>query len=363
MMRVRIVFLSASFLLSNIYISGFQASALRSGGKEHLNQRSSDLGLNCSNLNLHGIAFGAIPAFKEPNHPNTPFQINAQLPRPISIMGDYVELGTNAQGLRKIDWHLETLMKLPGNPVYQIALMPNHGLLSVSPFVINKVAAKMAEINQNNITVWLRFGHEMNGKWYNWGANPWLFKKKWRALSTAVRQAAPNTYMMWAPNARFGKSVHSITGGYTPYWPGGEYVDIAALSYYHFGGTKRKNIVPQDDEAVDKIQEFAKIYGSEGEGKPIVLAETSAPYTRLLSSKVPETGGGSERDIKLGWLKQLFSENMKQWVPDLKAISWFEISKSETAPGRSDAKSEDFRLLLGNAQVAQDARDFLLQSL
>jgi len=325
--------------------------------------RSPNLGLNSSNMQINGIFFGAIPAFREPSYPNTPFQINAKLPRPIAIMGDYVELGRNAEGLKKIDWHLKTLLSLPGKPVYQIALMPNHGLLSVSPFVINRVASKMAEINQKNVTVWLRFGHEMNGQWYKWGKNPSLFKDKWRALSVAVRRAAPDTYMMWAPNARFGNSIDSVHGGYTQYWPGGKYVDIAALSYYHFGGTRRQNIVPKEKQALEKLQEFAKLYGSEGEGKPIVVAETSAPYTRLITTKQPERGGASEREIKLTWLKQLFSKAMKRSVPDLKAISWFEIIKSETAPGRNDVKSEDFRLLTGNAEVSRRAYDYMSQRL
>ncbi|PLW10743.1 hypothetical protein PCANC_12334 [Puccinia coronata f. sp. avenae] len=348
-MRVPVLFFEVAVLLAASYITRVDG------------YRSPNLGLNSSNLQLNGIAFGAIPAFKEPSNPNTPAQINAKLPRPISIMGDYVSLDRNAEGLGKIDWHLDTILSLPGNPVYQIALMPNHGLLSVSPFVINRVATKMAEINRKGITVWLRFAHEMNGQWYNWGEDPWLFKDKWRALSVAVRREAPDTYMMWAPNARFGRSVDSQNGGYTQYWPGGEYVDIAALSYYHFGGTRRRNVAPKKNEAVETIQEFAKLYGSGGHGKPIVLAETAAPYTRLISTKQPERGGASEGEIKLTWLKQLFSDDMVDSVPDLKAISWFEIIKAETAPGRSDAKSEDFRLLLGNTEVSGQATDYMSQ--
>lgn len=349
--------------LSVINTSRSHVSPLQSQSSKDLHEKSSNLGLNSSNLNLHGIAFGAIPAFKEPVHPNTPSQINSKLPLPISIMGDYVELGSNAQGLKKIDWHLETLLKLPGKPVYQIAVMPNHGLWSVSPFVIDRIASKMAEINQKNVTVWLRFAHEMNGQWYNWGLKPWLFKHKWQALAIAVRKAAPTTYMMWAPNARFGDSTDSVRGGYTPYWPGREFVDIAGLSYYHFGGTKRKNLVPESNEAIEKVKEFADIYGSEGEGKPIVLAETAAPYTRALDTKRPERGGGSEREIKLNWLKQLFSEDMRKAVPDLKAISWFEIAKAETAPDRNEPKLEDFRLFLGNRGVAAEAWDYLWNSI
>uniref|UniRef100_A0A0S1MJB9 GH26 domain-containing protein n=1 Tax=Phakopsora pachyrhizi TaxID=170000 RepID=A0A0S1MJB9_PHAPC len=277
----------------------------------------------------------------------------------MAILGDYIKLDTNAEGLRNIDWHLETIQKLPGNPVYQIALMPNHGLKSLSKLVINRIAAKMEDINQKNVTVWLRFGHEMNGQWYSWGLKPNLFKKKWIHLTLAIRKRAPNTYMMWAPNARFGKSVNSVKGGYSPYWPGSQYVDIAALSYYHFGGPSRLNIVPAQNEAIEKLKEFSKLYGYRGKGKPIVLAETSAPFTRSLFGKVPERGGGSEEEIKISWLSQLFSGKMHGEVPELKAISWFEVKKNEKAPDGRYRKSEDFRLLLGKEEVSQEASSYL----
>jgi hypothetical protein len=73
-MRVEVLFLELLLLLSAIYTTGVDAN------------RSPSLGLNSSNLQLNGIAFGAIPAFKERYYPNTPSEINAKLPRPISIV-------------------------------------------------------------------------------------------------------------------------------------------------------------------------------------------------------------------------------------------------------------------------------------
>ncbi|MBW0470938.1 hypothetical protein O181_010653 [Austropuccinia psidii MF-1] len=356
-MKLRFLFFGVSIFTFFNFLSGKKTQS----HKLKANQESecSTLGLNSDNLNFQGIAFGAIPAFKEPIHPNTPAQINSKLPRPISIMGDYVGLGRNAEGLKKIDWHLETLLSLPGPPVYQIALMPDHGLLSVSHLVINRIADKMAEINEKNVTVWLRFAHEMNGQWYRWGLNPWVFKQKWRSLTRAVRSRAPDTYMMWSPNVRFGASVDSIKGGYTPYWPGSDYVDIAGLSYYHFGGRERNNILPEATAAINNISEFANLYGLKGEGKPIVLAETAAPYTRSVATKKPVRGGAPELNIKLAWLKQLFSEKMKKAVPELRAISWFEVVKVEKAPESNTNKLEDFRLLLGDEATQEQAIDFL----
>lgn len=316
----------------------------------------SSLGLNPSNLHRNGIAFGVLPGFREPIKPNTPAQINSKLSRPISIMGDYIHFGTDGWGYKVIDWHVKALQELPGTPVYQVALMPVGGLYGVTEKMAEEIADKMYELNQRNITVWLRWCHEMNGGWYVWGHKPSLFKRKWRMVARAVKRKAPDTYMMWAPNARYGDSIHSIRGGYTPYWPGGDYVDIAALSFYHFGGSSRKNVIPEPTQAVVKLKEFSKLYGMKGKQKPIVIAETSAPYTRSIWG---DWGTESEEKIKLAWLKQVFSPAMKYAVPELKAVSWFEIYKTETPPGRWYPKSEDFRLLTGDSTLSRKAADYL----
>ncbi|KAH9813266.1 glycoside hydrolase superfamily [Melampsora americana] len=282
----------------------------------------SSLGLNPSNLHRNGIAFGALPGFKEPIKPNTPEQINSKLSRPISIMGDYIHFGTDGWGYKVMDWHLKVLEELPGNPVYQVALMPVGGLYSVTEEMAERIADKMLEINQRNITVWLRWCHEMNGGWYVWGHKPSLFKRKWRMVARAVKNKAPDTYMMWAPNARYGDSIDSIRGGYTPYWPGTDFVDIAALSFYHFGGSSRRNTLPEPTQAVKKLKEFSKLYGMKGKQKAIVIAETSAPYTRYTGSGWLDWGNEAEEKIKLAWLKQVFSAKMKREVPELKAVSW-----------------------------------------
>lgn len=49
-------------------------------------------------------------------------------------------------------------------------------------------------------------------------------------LKTFLLKSFKSLVLMWAPNARYGNSVDSSKGGYSPYWPGGEYVDIAGQS-------------------------------------------------------------------------------------------------------------------------------------
>ncbi|CAH7668552.1 family 26 glycoside hydrolase [Phakopsora pachyrhizi] len=223
----------------------------------------------------------------------------------------------------------------------------------------HKVALKMKQINDQGVKVWLRFGHEMNGDWDKWGMNPRKFVQKWRILAKAVKSTTSGTYMLWSPNAMFGRSVHDVHGGYTPYWPGADVVDIAGISFYHWGDNSRRvNIAPTPQEAVQKLKDFSTLYGPGGWGKPIVVAETAASYTYDRGTRTPVKGGASEYKIKLTWLHLLLDKYIKQTIPGLRAITWFEVIKDENATGKTPVKTEDFRLVLGNPRVGAAANAF-----
>ncbi|EFP91475.2 hypothetical protein PGT21_035337 [Puccinia graminis f. sp. tritici] len=318
-----------------------------------------NLGLNSTNLHRAGVAVGFLPGFRERIAPNAVRDINNLLPAPMAIVGDYIHLEEHDPNLSTLDLHLPHILSSPGNPVWQIALLPSEGLEKVTPYVADRIAIKMASINKLGITVWLRFAHEMNGDWYGWGLKPELFRQKWRMLAHAIRARTHGTYMLWAPNVAFGSYEDSIRGGYSRYWPGADTVDISGLSFYHFGGEDRLNVLPRPGEALEKIQEFSQLYGA-GQGKPIVLAETGAAYTTSLRTGRPTFGGASNHDIKFAWLKQLLSGELKQRVPELKAISWFELIKDENAGVQgTNVKCEDYRLIVGEERLSRDAVRFL----
>ncbi|EFP88719.2 uncharacterized protein PGTG_14685 [Puccinia graminis f. sp. tritici CRL 75-36-700-3] len=317
----------------------------------------NSLGLDPNLLHINEIAFGFVPAFLEKEKPNKPEDINKKLFKPMSIMGDYVSLSSWDPKLKAVDWHIETVKNLEGNPVWCIALMPSEGLDSVNYEMVYRIAAKMKQVNDLGITVWLRFAHEMNGAWYSWGMQPEKFKNKWRLLAKEIKRVTTRTYMLWSPNAMFGDGIDKVRGGYTPYWPGDGYVDICGLSFYHWGkGAVRTNVKPKDKEAITKLYEFAQIYGPNGMGKPIIVAETAACYTTLAGTSQSVGGGDSEVDIKMTWLHLLVDRYMKHTVPGLKAVIWFEVMKVEAAPGTGEMRNEDFRLVVGNSDVSWAVR-------
>lgn len=322
-------------------------------------KRGIDTGLSNTNLNVNGIAVGFLPALSEPIQPNTPLDINKRIGAPMSVMGSYIQLYSKDPNITEIDWQLPQYRQLIGWPVWEIAIMPVEGLEKVTPDMAINIAKKMQFLNAQGITVWLRFAHEMNGDWYVWGQKPALFLEKWALVTKAVRSMAPKTLMLWAPNSGFGDTPDALLGGYTKYWPGGELVDMIGLSFYHYGGHERANVLPTPTEAEDTIKEFVRLFGSKNHDRPVVLAETAASYTRSLDGK-PAPGTANERDIKLAWLNQLVSRSMAQAVPELKAVIWFEVMKNENAAGNTPVKSEDFRIVTSPVKpLAQDAHKLL----
>ncbi|KAJ3090645.1 hypothetical protein HK102_003123 [Quaeritorhiza haematococci] len=146
------------------------------------------------------------------------------------------------------------------NAIFVVSCDPIDGYAAVTDEAINQFAAKMAEYNQYGIPVLIRPAHEMNGPWYAWGQQPTQYIAFHRKLHTAVRKVAPKTQFVFAPNLGVGypwtigeyhiqptspdfrlvdtnrDGVLSILDDpYTPYWPGGEYVDWFGFSTYYKG--------------------------------------------------------------------------------------------------------------------------------
>jgi hypothetical protein len=93
------------------------------------------------------------------------------------------------------------------------------------------------------LTVYIRFGHEMNGDWYPWSHDPAGYVAAWRHVVTLFRAAG-------ATNAKFVFSVNPSP--YLPqkgwlanvmrYWPGASYVDQVGATMINFGGLKQKSV-------------------------------------------------------------------------------------------------------------------------
>jgi len=82
----------------------------------------------------------------------------------------------------------------------------------------------------------LSFGHEMNGRWYQWGeghTEPSVFIAAWRHIVDVFRaQGASNVTWLWTVNA-----VNAATAPLHQWWPGTSYVTWVGIDGYYYRPT------------------------------------------------------------------------------------------------------------------------------
>lgn len=244
-----------------------------------------------------------------------------------------------------------------------LTLEPRQGLGAVTADAAEEFAGTLAKYNNAGVPVIVRFAHEMNGSWYEWGQQPAAYKAAFRTMADAVHRKAPGSATMWAPNYGGGDP---FTGGrfaaapgseafaaldtnhdgaltmaddpYAPYYPGDDAVDWVGMSLYHWGNTYPwgANVLPEDGKFLQQltgtyngaggndldVPDFYTEYGA-GHGKPVAIPETAALYA-------PGAAGADELALKSAWWKQLFDPAIPQRYPQLKMINWFEWNKTET---------------------------------
>lgn len=255
-------------------------------------------GLPKDGMQVNSIYIGFLPDWSK----ESPIDINRALGKTASIVGDYIYIGSpNARNpFSQMTYHSPDVIKLRGElcfanlpfyhprahlctpdfSVYAPAILPWFSLDQWTSDLSNELASVCARLNQQGLTVWLRFAYEMNGFWMPYGEDPTTYISAYTSVWNAVQNnpQANQTYLLWSPNIA-GGDVDSVLG-YTPYYPGDDMVDIAGISYYFTGRDKMFNTMPDSDEFINGFDSFYKLYGKR---KPIVISETSAPHVRFCS--------------------------------------------------------------------------------
>ena len=260
-----------------------------------------------------------------------------------------------------LDEAVEMLVQSGG--MLLLPLEPRAGLDSITPAVAESIAARVASYNARGVMVLLRFAHEMNGSWYEWGQQPRKYVAAFRRVADAVHRKAPGTAMLWAPNygggypfpdGKFLARAHdaelaaldsngdgrltSADDPYAPYYPGDAYVDWVGMSLYHWGTSYPwgSNELPEADKFARMLEgdyhgsagdhrELPNFYAEYGEhrNKPVGIFETAAFYA-------PAARGAQEIAIKARWWQQAYAPDIESRFPHLKMINWFEWDKYET---------------------------------
>ena len=214
---------------------------------------------------------------------------------------------------------------------------------------ISDVEYFASECNELDTTVFIVFGHEMNGPWYHWGNDPDSYITKFEEVAEIFHENAPNVEMCWVPNQNWGYPWGGTDygDGYSEYYPEGagtygEYVDWVGLNFYEKDWDE-DNLVPSDmfvanirngQDSADFYEMFAV-----GKNKPMLIAEMGA----FDPNKDP-TGAGErnplteaeQSEFKNEWLGQAFNvTTLQEEFPRLNAICYFHVSKTETIDTQS----------------------------
>lgn len=116
-------------------------------------------------------------------------------------------------------------------------------------------------------TVFLRWGHEMNGNWYPWSADPDGYVEAWKYLRYRMRsqRGAWNVKFVWSPNPDVWRSSPADwLARMLPYWPGPRAVDYLGFTVINFGADRDYSV----EQFVQRFDLARRIFA-----KPMLAAE------------------------------------------------------------------------------------------
>ncbi len=164
--------------------------------------------------------------------------------------------------------------------------------------------------------VLLRWGHEMNGDWYPWGAGingntPAQYIAAWRRLYGIFQAAgATNVQWVWSPNV-----VWADQAAFEPFFPGDAAVHWLGLDGYNWGTTRGGSTSGTGTGSWQSFtQVFAASYGriTALSPKPLMIAETASA----------EDGGN-----KAAWITDALAQRIPTTFPRIRAVIWFNEQK------------------------------------
>ncbi|KAJ3172788.1 hypothetical protein HK101_011126 [Irineochytrium annulatum] len=307
---------------------------------------------------LGGLKPAVVNAFFQVNAPSTPGNVNSTY--------DY----------NTINWFGSLVGKNGG--ILELTMEPTTTMAELKDDVMDAVAQQCLRINKEyGVPILLRFGHEMNGQWTEYGMQPTGYKEGFRRMTGFIRKYTNLTAMVWGPNIGIAypfnpksewpkvlsdtnspdflaldtngnKVLDQDDDPYSPYYPGDEYVDWVALSLYYYpllgqneaiqptyfkdsmtgqGAVVEATAQPPLSATYIKTRQFYQNFAA-AKGKPMMLPETGAPwYTNMDGSPLTAAGQSTPLAIKQGWWEQVFSQDTLTNFPLLKLVVNFEEAK------------------------------------
>jgi hypothetical protein len=192
-------------------------------------------------------------------------------------------------------------------------------------------------------TLFLRWGHEMNGNWYPWGGNPEAYKAAWRYAHERMQVASGAGNTLATHDLAAGILDADIAWVWTPnyqsipdepwndlhhYYPGDDYVDWVGVSGFNAASKATwTSTLP--------CRTFDELFD------PILRAMTDRyPKPQMIAEFASACDNGCDQAL---WIAEAYHQALL--YPHLQALVWFNVAKWEGDPER---KWVDWRIGCGD---------------
>lgn len=180
-------------------------------------------------------------------------------------------------------------------------------------------------LRDSDMTVYLRYGHEMNGTWYPWSLDPASYVAAWKYVRNRVRslRGAWNVKMVWSPNPDLWRATPADwLARLMPYWPGPSAVEHVGFTMIDFGGSKYYPV----SAFADRFDLTRKIFR-----KPVLAMEVNVARENALDwlSDLAFYVRSGSRPLPLVVLSQ--GSSRAAAVSDTGDLSWSPVSDPEAA--------------------------------
>ncbi len=286
---------------------------------------------------------GPVPSGSRPSGPGPSVSVSAVPAGPVSaaparvpgrvLFGSYLDLPglTTAQSLAKrraeigrdprivhlfYAWYdtLPDQVTLPAGSVLMISWRGTFYKEITSGGQDAMIARDAQALVRYRLPVFLRWGWEMDGHWYDWSGasnnrDPSGFVAAWRHIHDIfAAQGATNVAWVWSPNSKANPP--EPWNATAHYYPGDAYVDWVGQSGYSYGRETPQYL-------------FGAIVAGYGARKPIMISETG----------VSNSGGTTQPD----WIAALATWIAKH--PAVGALVWFDTVASGGSNWRTDSSA------------------------
>ncbi|KAJ3075338.1 hypothetical protein HDU98_008421 [Podochytrium sp. JEL0797] len=215
-------------------------------------------------------------AWYDRNNSDTPIAINKRINNNLSFFQTDIDLSGTFKPWTAPEISVQFLQQLQDtgtNATGMLTIYPFQGLgANITDAQLDKMAGYMNNIVNAGHSLFIRFGSEMNGNWFQYGQQPTVYVATWQRIipywKNKLGANKDKVAFIWSPNSGNGypfsknppvsaadlKLLDTNSNGvvdefddpYSPYYPGDEYVDWVGMSVYHYGATYPwvDNVVP-----------------------------------------------------------------------------------------------------------------------